>query len=169
MFFFTLSLDLSFNALFFTESIQTENYKSNGNLNFLVTFPSIIYSSVVSLIISAILSFISSFDPIFKKIKEDKEHCKTSLSSFFKNIKCKLVMFFIIVTIFTLFFWYFVTAFCAVFPKYQKLWLSDGIKSLVISMIFPFFYTLLIAFLRWISLKKHVYCMFCIANIICMI
>ena len=62
MFFFSISLDLAFNALFFNESIQNENYESSGNLNFLVTLPTVIYSSLVSVFLAKLLTFITSFD-----------------------------------------------------------------------------------------------------------
>ena len=52
MFFFSISLDLAFNALFFNEKIQNENYKSNGHLKFLVTLPIVIYSSLVSVLLA---------------------------------------------------------------------------------------------------------------------
>ena len=157
---------MAFNALFFNEKIQNENYKSNGHLKFLVTLPIVIYSSLVSVFLAKLLTFITSFDPIFKKIKKDKEKYKNKLPTFYKNIKCKIITFFVIVSILTLFFWYFVTAFCAVFPKYQSIWFFDGLQSLCISMIVPFVYALLVTLLRWYALKKKQRKIYCISNLI---
>ena len=168
MLFLSVAMSFSFNALFFTESIQNKNYETNGNLSFLVTLPKVILSCVASVIISTILSLISSFDSKIKSIKNEtnKEDLKQRVPTYINSIKCKLTVFFVIMSILMLFFWYFVSAFCSVYPKYQKIWLTDSLKSLGLTMFFPFLYALGVTIFRYIGIKKKSSCSFCFAKVI---
>ena len=168
MLFLSIAMSFSFNALFFTESIQNKNYETNGNISFLVTLPKVILSCVASVIISTILSIVSSFDSKIKSIKEEtnKEEIKQKVPSFLSSIKCKLTIFFVIMSILMIFFWYFVTAFCSVYPKYQNIWLKDSLKSLGLTMFFPFLYALGVTIFRYIGIKKKSSCSFCFAKVI---
>ena len=65
-----------------------------------------------------------------------------------------------------IFFWYFVTAFCSVYPKYQNIWLKDSLKSLGLTMFFPFLYALGVTIFRYIGIKKKSSCSFCFAKVI---
>ena len=168
MLFLSIAMSFSFNALFFTESIQNKNYETNGNISILVTLPKVILSCVASVIISTILSLISSFDSKIKRIKEEtnKEDLKQKVPTYINSIKCKLTVFFVIMSILMLFFWYFVSAFCSVYPKYQKIWLTDSLKSLGLTMFFPFLYALGVTIFRYIGIKKKNSCSFCFAKVI---
>ena len=86
--------------------------------------------------------------------------------SFLTITKCKLIIYFIVIFILMIFFWYFVTAFCAVYPKYQTLWLIDSLKSLCLSMVFPFFFAMVIVLFRYIGLKKKKSCCYCFSKVI---
>ena len=164
----SIGIDLSFNALFFDETIQEKNYESNGQISLLVTLPKVIFSCIGSVIISTVLSFLSSFAKKFNRLKKvtNKEKLTEEVASFMKHLKCKLIIYFTIVFVLVLFFWYFVIAFCAVYPKYQNMWLGDSAKSLVISMLFPFLFALVIVVLRYYAIKKKIKIMYRISNII---
>ena len=168
MLFLSIAMSFSFNALFFTESIQNKNYETNGNISFLVTLPKVILSCVTSVIISTILSLISSFDSKIKRIKEEEtaNELKRNVPYYINSIKCKLTTFFIIIGALMLFFCYFVTAFCSVYSKYQTIWLNDSLKSLGLTMSFPFLYALGVSLFRYIGIKKKSKCAFCFAKVI---
>ena len=53
-----------------------------------------------------------------------------------------------------LFFFYFVTAFCEVYKATQMSWLSDSILSFIISIPIEFLFSLIIAIMYIISIKK---------------
>ena len=163
----TTSMSISFNALFFTENIQIKNYETNGNISWLVTFPKVVLSCIASIAISSLLSLISSYHRKIKLLKmKKKNEIKKDLPYSLYIIKAKLYVFFILVGAIVIFFWYFVTAFFAVFPKYQSLLIWDSLKSLVITMLFPLIYALNIALVRYIAIRKKSKCMFCFAKII---
>ena len=94
MFFFSIAMEISFNAIFFTEEIQTKNYESNGDLNFLITLPKVMISFVVSVILSTILSLISSFESQFSKLTQQNQSPKQDqeIDKFYVNTKCKLIV-----------------------------------------------------------------------------
>ena len=164
----TTAMSFAFNALFFTEDIQEENYNSNGNLSFIVTLPKVIISCLASVFISTFLTLLSSFHSKLQKLREspNSETLNINIGIVLKSTKCKLHTYFVIVLLLMLFFWYFAAAFCAVIPKYETLWIVDSCKSLVINMIFPFFFALGIALFRYIAIRKNSRCCFCFAKII---
>ena len=163
----TTSMSMSFNALFFTQNIQIKNYETNGNISWLVTFPKVVLSCIASIAISSMLLLISSYHRKIQLLKKKKKNeIKKEIPYLLYIIKAKLYVFFILVGVIVIFFWYFVTAFCAVFPKYQSLWIWDSMKSLVITMLFSLLYAVNIALVRYIAIRKKSKCMFCFAKII---
>ena len=168
MLYLSIGIDLSFNALFFTNGIQEKNYESNGQISIFVTLPKVIFSCIGSVIISTVLSLLSSFAKKFNRLKKvtNKEKLSEEVASFMKRLKYKLIIYFTIVFVLMIFFWYFVIAFCAVYPKYQNMWLGDSAKSLLISMLFPFLFALVIVVLRYYSINKKVKILYHISNII---
>ena len=168
MLYLSIGIDLSFNALFFTNGIQEKNYESNGQISIFVTLPKVIFSCIGSVIISTVLSLLSSFAKKFNRLKKvtNKEKLSEEVVSFMKRLKYKLIIYFTIVFVLMIFFWYFVIAFCAVYPKYQNMWLGDSAKSLLISMLFPFLFALVIVVLRYYSIQKKVKILYRISNII---
>ena len=69
-------------------------------------------------------------------------------------IQRKLTTFIIFTFILFLFFWYFISAFCAVYQNTQKIYLRDSMISFAISLIDPFFIYCFTSLLRCISLKR---------------
>ena len=168
MLYLSIAMSFCFNAIFYTEDLQTKNYESNGKLSFLSTLPKVLISCVGSVIISTILTLISSYHSKLEKLKKDKSisNIGHTMLSFLTITKCKLIIYFIVIFILMIFFWYFVTAFCAVYPKYQTLWLIDSLKSLCLSMVFPFFFAMVIVLFRYIGLKKKKSCCYCFSKVI---
>ena len=69
-------------------------------------------------------------------------------------IQRKLTAFIIFTFILFLFFWYFISAFCAVYQNTQKIYLRDSMISFAISMLDPFIIYSFTSLLRRISLSK---------------
>ena len=70
------------------------------------------------------------------------------------RIQRKLTAFIIFTFILFLFFWYFISAFCAVYQNTQKIYLRDSMISFAISMLDPFIIYFFTNLLRCISLTK---------------
>ena len=154
--FFSFSMEFFFNALFYSDDYVSDIYSNNGILDFFSNLPKSIYSFIMSAVINFFLEYLSNsknklIDVLKNEINEKKykKICKDLIT----NLKKKLIIFFIIIFLLLLFFLYYITCFCAVYHNNQKFWVYGSLESIAMGMIFPFFTSLLIASLRYISLK----------------
>ena len=85
-------------------------------------------------------------------------------------MKRRLVCFFVVTFVLFLFYWYFISAFCAVYQNTQIIFLRDTGISILTSFTDPFVIYGIIAILRLISLsiccKKKLGCMYKLSEII---
>ena len=152
IFLFTISFDLSINALFYTNSNISKRYNSDkGLISFTVSNNTliIIISTIVSLIFIPIMIKFSKIDNDVRKIfsreeirlKKDKKYTIddvqkrkifTEVENVLKYYKIKLIVLFIFQLIFLLFSWYFVTAFCQVYQNTQINWLANFLSAVLI-------------------------------------
>ena len=82
------------------------------------------------------------------------------------KLRKKLVAYFILVYIFSIFFLYYVTAFCAVYRNSQKYWFYGCLESFGMDSLVSFGLCFFLAFCRYLSIKKHIKCLYIFANII---
>ena len=71
-----------------------------------------------------------------------------------RKMKIKLIIFYIMVVIISLFYWYFISAFCAVYHNTQGLYIVDCVISFIFFSIDPFIIYALVTLLRVLSFKK---------------
>ena len=143
------------NGLFFTdESMHKAN--SDENYNFVQQLPEIIFSLVATHIIEVVLCFFSMTDKTIYNIKELAKN-KQNEEKILDEIKCmkrKIIGFYIFTFLLFLFYWYFISAFCAVYQNTQKTFLLDSLISIIVQFIDPFFIYCFTTLLRYISLTK---------------
>ena len=72
-----------------------------------------------------------------KKIKSKKEF-DIKIKHFGSKIKIKFLLYFMISTIFLLFFWYYISMFCAIYSNTQIHLIKDTFLSFATSLIEPF-------------------------------
>ena len=93
--------------------------EDKGKYNILFQIPQILYSTAISSIINVILKQLSLSEQQILTIKMDKNYLIAQKQS--NQIKTclylKLYIFFILSFIFMMFFWYFITCFCAVYKN----------------------------------------------------
>ena len=65
-----------------------------------------------------------------------------------KCLKIKLIIFFVLNFLFILFFWYYLSSFCAVFRNTQSHLFKDVLLSYLLSLLYPFGLALLPGMLR---------------------
>ena len=155
IFIFTLSFDLSINALFYSNSNISKRYNSQkGLISFTVSNNTmiIIISSIVSLIFIPIMIKFSKIDNDIRKIfsreeirlKKDKNYTIndiqkrrifTEVENALKYYKIKLILLLIFQFIFLLFSWYFVTSFCQVYQNTQINWLANFLSAVLIRFV----------------------------------
>ena len=84
----------------------------------------------------------------------------------------KLYIFFILSFIFMMFFWYFISCFCAVYKNTQIILIKDTLISFALSMLYPFGLNLFPGFFRFPALrapKKDKKCLYRASELIALI
>ena len=156
LFLFNSSLFCVINALFFSDSTMHKIYEDNGSFNFIYQLPQIIYSTFITTIFNFIFKLLAlSEDQIldFKKIKE-KKGLEIKLANLVKKIKIKFLSYFILSSIFFLFFWYYLSMFCAIYLNTQIHLIKDTLMSFALSLITPLGLFLIPGLLRITSLSN---------------
>ena len=129
--------------------------EDNGAYDIVFQIPQILYSTVISAIINMILKRLSLSESQILAIKLESNYLIAQKKS--KNIKLyikiKLSIFFTLSFIFMVFFWYFISCFCAVYKNTQQILIKDTLISFALSMLYPFGLNLLPGILRIPSLR----------------
>ena len=140
LFLLSFSLYFSINGFFFSDSTMHKVYENKGKYGFIYRIPQIIYSTLVSTVINMILKTLSLSEKNFLEIKEitDLEEAKEKSKEVENCLKIKFIIFYLISFSIIIFFWYFISCFCAVYTNTQIILIKDTLISFCLSMIYPF-------------------------------
>ena len=83
-----------------------------------------------------------------------------------KNYRNKLITYFFLVIILGTLFLYYVTAFCSVYHYSQKYWFIGCLESFWMDFFIAIIICIFLAFLRYLSIKRHIKYFYILANII---
>ena len=154
--FFSVCSDMAFNVFFFTDESMHKTYESGGKYDWIGKIAQMIYSTMVSQILQVFVNYLTMTDINYYELKalkkENKINCKEALSVM-KCIKIKIMAYFISTFLMFLFFWYTSSAFCAVYPNTQGIFIADSYTSFLMGLLYPFILYSIPAALRYISLK----------------
>ena len=174
LFLLSFSLYMTVNALFFTDYTMHLIYTNNGKMNLLHHIPQIIYSSLISSVINIILKQLSLSENNILSIKQTK-----LLKTAYKRAKevksylyLKLIVYFVVSFSLSLFFWYYISCFCAVYTNTQILLIKDSLISFGVSMLYPFGINLLPGLFRIPALrakKKDKVCIYKLSQLLSLI
>ena len=156
LFFFSFSLNLTVNALFFNDDTMHKIYEDKGKFNFLYQIPQIIYSTLISIVISILIKKLALSQKKIMEIKKEKNKNildKKYYQKLLKNLKIRFVLFFIISFLILLFFLYYITCFCGVYINTQTHLIKDSVISLITSLFIPLIICLIPGIFRIYSLK----------------
>ena len=161
LFLFGFTLFCFINTLFFSDETMHKIYKDNGSFNFIYQLPQILYSSLISAVINILLNILALSEKSILEYKSLKNKKKTS-SKIFDNIEIKLnkklkikfALYFIISSIFLLFFCYYISMFCAIYVNTQIHLIKDILISYSLSLFYPFAIYLLPGIFRIPSLSN---------------
>ena len=167
LFFFSLSLDLVLNCLFYDDEDISHTFYIKGDFDFLFNLPQTIYSSIINLVLSFITQILTSIkNKLLFIIFELEEKTKAKIDKMYKRMRIKVKIYFIIVIIISAIFWYYIAAFCAVYPNSQKQFFIDTVISFVFEIITPFGFALLITYIKYHALQKKSKCLYKIADLL---
>ena len=158
LFFFFLVSDFTISALFFSDETMHKIYEDKGIFNFIYQIPQIIYSTILSAIINGTIKYLSLNEDKIIEFKENKrnksKNFKGTTKKMFIKIKIKFAFFFIVCFIILILFWFYITCFCGIYKNTQIHLIKDSAISFGLSLIYPFFTSLLPGILRISALKS---------------
>ena len=157
LFFFSFSLDLTINALFFTDDTMNKIYVDRGKYDFLYQLPQIIYSEMISRVIDILIKHLSLSQDAIVELKQanKKDLNKKYIKQLIKSLKIKFIFFFIISFIILLLFSCYIISFCGIYVNTQICLIKDSVTSLGSSFLLPFGTLLIPGIIRIFSLKKR--------------
>ena len=171
-FFVLICTQMTINGLFFIHESMHRKYTQGEDLNFIEKIPQLLFTLIGAHIIEVILCFFSMTDVHVYEIKSLPKEEKNSekLLKIMDRMKRKLVWFFFITFLLFLFYWYFISSFCAVYQNTQIIFLRDSGISILTSFLDPFVIYGVTTILRLISLslccKKKLGCIYKLSDII---
>ena len=139
-FFFLICTDMALNVFFFSDESMHNIYVSGGEFNFFDHVTQMFLTTLVSQLLSVFLNFLTMTDIHYYNIKSMalNELNKKKIVSVMKLIKCKIIVYYIFTFILYFFYWYTITAFCAVYRNTQNIFITDSISSFIMGLIYPF-------------------------------
>ena len=170
-FFLLLALYYALNGLFFSEAYISNTFASEGNnkVKFFIKhqLPMCILAAFIGAVVTAlIMLFAFSRRRFMTVIEEEKDH-ESFLKRTHKVMRClkiRLVIFVVLDVILMLAFWYYVSAFGAVYQKSQIPLLIGMVITVVFVLIFQIIYALLVTLMRYIGLKCKCLCLYTLST-----
>ena len=169
LFLFTFALFLIMNALFFNDSTMHKIYELEGNYNFINQIPIIFYSSMISSLVSTIIKYLSLSENNILLLKSEVNFVKEKSGEILNCLKIKFNLFFILTFILLIFFWYYISCFCAIYRNTQIHLIKDTLVSYGLSLLYPFVIYLFPGIFRIPSLRaknKDKECMYKFSKIL---
>ena len=155
-FIFLLVTDMVMNVFFFPDETIHKLYLTNGKYDFSQNISQIIYSIIISKLIEILLCYLSLTDKLIYKVKNLMfNNFSMKAKDIFKCITIKLIIFLVFTFIFILFYWYTISAFCAVYKNSQTIFILDWMFTSLFGFLIPFILYLIPSGLRICSLKKQ--------------
>ena len=155
IFFLSFAIYYAVSFLFINENSIHKIYEDNGKYNILYFLPSICITFASSYTITVLIKLIFLSERNILKIKEEKNYnSAVNVSNIVKkNLIIKYIIFYIIGFIFLVAFWFFLSSFGAVYQNTQVILFINTLVSFGISLIFPFFISLITCCFRGCSLS----------------
>ena len=151
----SFSLYMTINGFFFSDSTMHKVYETNGEFNIVYQIPQILYSTLVSIVINKSLKYLSLSEKCILDLKREKNKkiANDKSQKIEKCLKIKLFIYFILGCLLMLFFWYFISTFCAVYSNTQIILIKNTLISFSISMVYPLGYALIPGLFRIPALR----------------
>ena len=174
LFLISFSLYFTINGFFFNDDTMHKVYEDKGKFNIIFQIPQILYSTMVSTVIHMILKTLSLSEKNILELKEitDNKNIIDKSRKLESCLKIKFIIFFILSFLIMVFFWYFISCFCAVYVNTQIILIKDTLISFGLSMLYPFGLNLLPGMFRIPSLRaknKNKICLYKTSKIIALI
>ena len=175
-----LEFDLALNAFFYTDDQISERHYSPKNIftfgltnNIVIILLSTLIGYVILTIFTNLNNATNEIRKLFRaeeeKIKKDKNYKVTverkkeiiiEIRKIMRNLKIKIILFYIFEILVMIFFWYYSTVFCFVFNKTQLSWIIDCFISILFRIIFDLLINFLFSLLYINSIGCKCNCLY---------
>ena len=155
LYLYELLLDLTFNALLFSDEVISQKYYNNGNLLFITSQTLSISSNIISCFIVYTTSYLVNYYSVLDAATLETKDQKVFFQIFIKIswfIYLKINIFYIIVVISGFLCLYYLFIFCAIFKKIQKNLFTNYFIGILWSFVYKIGVSILSAILRKISI-----------------
>ena len=168
LFFISFALYLTVNVLFFDDSTMHKIYEDEGKYDFIYQIPKILYSTIISSIINYIIKFLSLSEKNILELKYEKKNINKNFIKVIKCLNIKFIIFYLFTFILLIFFWFYLSCFCAVYINSQRYIIADASISFGLSLLYPFIFNIFSCVLRILSIKtkKNRKCIYKISQLI---
>ena len=157
LFLLSFSIYFTANGFFFSDSTMHKIYEDiDHSYNFIYQFPKILYSTLICSATNTLLRLLSLSEKnivSIKKVNNLKSIINKSIEVK-QSLKIKFIIFYVVSYILILFFFYFISCFCAVYNNTMYILIEDTFISFGISMLYPFGLNLLPGLFRIPALKS---------------
>ena len=137
LFFFSFCIDLTINALFFTDEAMHKIHEEKGQFDFLFQIPQILYSSLISRFINYLIRKLALSQDAIVGLKQERKISKTTKKTLLRILKFKFILYFILSFVIIIFILYYITCFCGIYVNTQIHLIKDSLISLAISLLLP--------------------------------
>ena len=148
---------MAMNAFLFSDKAFHKLFLSGVHYYFNYHVLQIFLAVVITMFFEVFLCFLTLTDKYVYEIKSFPQEEKNGdkIFSILKCVRIKLFIFYIATFLILLFYWYFVSAFCAVYPNTQKLYLVYCLISFALYSIIPFIIYAVTTLFRVIAMKDN--------------
>jgi len=170
-FIFILCTLMTMNAFLFNDKSFHKLFISGVNYYFNYQVLQIVLSVIITYVVEMALCYLTHTDKYVYEIKslQKNEINSEQVFNILKRVRIKLITFYAIIFVILLFYWYSVSAFCAVYPNTQKIYLIDCLLSFIFLSLIPFITYAIVTIFRVISLrdrdKKRFNCLYKIGQL----
>jgi hypothetical protein len=155
LFFFSFCIDLTINALFFTDEAMHKIHEDKGQFDFLFQIPQILYSSLISRFINALIRKLALSQDAIVGLKQERRISRTTKKTLLRILKFKFILYFILSFVIIIFILYYITCFCGIYVNTQIHLIKDSLISLAISLLLPFVLFLIPGIFRITALRSE--------------
>ena len=171
LFFFSFTLYIAINTLFFNDSTIHQIDEDGGSFNIIYQIPQIIYSSLISSAFNAFIKSLSLTEKNMLEIKQEVDIYKIEkmAKGIMRRLKIKFKLFFIICFSLMILFWYYLSCFCAIYENTQLHLIKETFISFSLSLLYPLGIDLMPGIFRIPSLRnqeKNKECMYKFSKLI---
>ena len=153
---FAFTLDITFNAILFSDDIISEKYNNGGKMNKYSSLGLSIISSIISYIISSMIAKLITYSSLIERLLKEKNFSQNfwiKMNKYMKIVKVRLVFFCILELVITLFCAFFNGLFCKIYKGSQDNWIMDFIIGIGTSLITTLGVSVFITITRFIGLR----------------